>query len=163
VATIELPVKKARKPKPPKPQPAPKPKPQPKPEDLRSPAVEHCRDQSHNGPQFGVNQCRLQCRIALGKPSVGDFDGDGDADAEDAWKAAKLKHPGDRKPPRGRGVFWGGGSHDNGHEAISAGEFDGVWHIWSTDILRPGFWDFVPLSLIEQKWGLTYLGWAEDQ
>lgn len=145
------------------------------------PALTKARNQSHNGPRFsgpnnGAGQCRLQCRLCLGTASVGDFDHDGRADAEDAWKAAKRKHPGDRKPPRGFPVFWAGGSHDDGHEALSAGvpgsklgnalrrlfgRANETW-VWSTDILRDGYFDYVPMSLIEQKWGLSYLGWTED-
>lgn len=144
-------------------------------------ALVRIRQQSAHGPQFsgpdnGAGQCRLQCRLALGTASVGDFDGDTRADAEDAWKAAKHKHPGDRRPPRGYPVFWLGGSHDDGHEAISAGvpgsrlgnilrrlfgRETETW-VWSTDIRRPGFFDMVPLAYIEQQWGLPYAGWAED-
>lgn len=147
-------------PAPPKP-PVTPPKP-PAPHREACQSVERAREQSHNGPAFGANECRLRVRIALGAASVGDFDGDGSADAEDGWKAAKHKHPGDRKAPRGFPVYWGGGSRDNGHVAISAGQFHGETYVWSTDILRTGFFDFVPLALIEQEWGLPFLGWTAD-
>jgi len=165
---------------------APPPKPKRKPKrdrDLPASfyALDRIRAQSKNGPRFpgpdnGAGQCRLQCRLALGTASVGDFDGDGRADAQDAWKAAQRKHPGDRKPPRGYPVYWLGGSHGDGHEAISAGvpgsrlgnilrrlfgRENETW-VWSTDIRRAGYFDMVPLAYIEEKWGLAYAGWAED-
>jgi cell wall-associated NlpC family hydrolase len=53
-------------------------------------------------------------------------------------------------------VFWTGGSHGFGHVAISLGN----GKIASSDILRTGKVDVVPLSMIQQKWGLHYAGWA---
>lgn len=145
------------------PTPAPTPTPAPKKDSESYPAIAAARHQSHDGPQFGTGECQMRVHDCYDIPSIGDFDRDGMADAEDAWKFATKKHPGDQHPPRGYPVFWGGGSHDNGHVAISAGrDSSGVTHIWSTDIRRPGYFDYVPLSEITQRWGLPYLGWTED-
>lgn len=123
------------------------------------PAIDAAKVQSQNGPAWPVGSCQLAVRTCYGVPSVGDFDGDGMADAEDAWKAAKDKHPtgNTESIPRGFPIFWAGGSHDNGHVAISAG--NGL--CWSTDIKRPGMFDLVPVARIHEQWGLTLLGWAE--
>lgn len=103
--------------------------------------------------------CQLWTRTICGAPSAGDFDGDGSADAEDGWKAepAKYKHSGDRNPPAGVPVAYGGGSRDNGHRAISLG--NGM--IRSTDARGAGKVATVPLNWPEKQWGLTYLGWSE--
>lgn len=36
------------------------------------------------------------------------------------------------------------------------------WFVWSSDILRVGKWDKVPKSLIQSKWGATWLGWTSS-
>lgn len=111
------------------------------------------------------NTCQIVTRGYYGAPSVGDFDGDGAADAEDGWKAEPLKarHPGDRKVPLGFPVSWGGGSKDNGHRAITVGWDDRRNEplIRSTDSPKVGITSSVPLSWIEENWGLPYLGWSE--
>src|SRR6478609_1572093 len=112
------------------------------------------------------NTCQLWSREKAGAPSVGDFDGDRAADAEDGWKQepAKYKHPGDRRPPRGTSVYWTGGSNDNGHAAVSLGPNSaGVYMIRSTDAGGRGRVATVPLSWVEQNWGLTYAGWSETK
>jgi hypothetical protein len=138
--------------------PTPPPPPPPPATKTIYPAITAARQQSHNGPQFGTGECMMRVRMCYGRPSIGDFDGDGSADAEDGWKAAHVKHGPNVPSKRGYPVFWTGGSNDNGHVAIAAGE--GM--CWSTDIRRPGFFDFVPITEIRDKWGLTYVGWAED-
>jgi hypothetical protein len=102
--------------------------------------------------------CYAWTRTQFGSPAIGDWDGDGDADAVDGWKATKVKHPGDRNPPRGVPVFWSGGSHGYGHAAVSLG--DGK--IRSTDAGGRGVPATVDLGWVERAWGLTYLGWSED-
>lgn len=88
---------------------------------------------------------------------VGDFDGDGAADAEDGWKSEGAHQvKGDRNPPRGVPVSYLGGSHDNGHRAISLGN----GKIRSTDAGGPGVVATVPLDWPEKNWGLTYAGWS---
>lgn len=105
------------------------------------------------------NTCQLWTRTICGAPSAGDFDGDGAADAEDGWKSepAKYRHPGDRNPPAGVPVSYGGGSRDNGHRAITLG--NGM--IRSTDAAGWGRVGTVPLDWPEKTWGLTYLGWSD--
>lgn len=143
--------------RPPKGKPSTKPDPVPV---LPYPAIRNARDQSHNGPQFGLGQCLLRVRECYGIPSGGDFDGDGDADAEDAWKRATKKHRTSNPAsiPRGYPVYWLGGSHDNGHIAISTG----AGQCWSSDIVRTGFFDFVEITEIHDQWGLELVGWSED-
>lgn len=105
------------------------------------------------------NTCQLWTRLVFGVPSVGDFDGDGASDAEDGWKSEpeKYKHPGDRHPPAGVPVSYGGGSRDNGHRAVSLGQ--GM--IRSTDADGLGHIATVPLDWPEKTWGLKYLGWSD--
>lgn len=121
----------------------------------RAQAVERAKASTTNVP----NTCQLWTRTMFGAPSAGDFDGDGASDAEDGWKSepAKYKHPGDRNPPAGVPVSYGGGSADNGHRAISLG--GGM--IRSTDAAGWGHVGTVPLDWPEKTWGLTYLGWSD--
>lgn len=118
--------------------------------------------QSAHGPQFGTGQCMMRNRLLVDAPAIGDYDGDGSADAEDGWKFAKRKHPTTRVNdiPGGCFVWWGGGSRDNGHVAFAPVERPG--YCWSTDIERAGYFDLVPIGLIAAKWGLSLLGWSED-
>jgi len=102
--------------------------------------------------------CQQWTRTRFGAPSVGDYDGDGAADAEDGWKAAKHRHPGDRNPPRGVPVYYDGGSRDNGHAAVSLGG----GKIRSTDAAGRERVGTVDLGWPERAWGMRYLGWAED-
>lgn len=116
------------------------------------------------------NTCQLWTRTICGAPSAGDYDGDGAADAEDGWKSepAHYQHPGDRNPPAGVPVSYGGGSRDNGHRAISLGRkrtlkhpVRGVTMIRSTDAAGWGHVGTVPLDWPERTWGLTYFGWSD--
>lgn len=106
------------------------------------------------------NACGIFTRSAFGQPSIGDFDGDGAADAEDMWKAAHVQHPetDPAKIPRGVPVFWTGGTADNGHAAVSRG--DGT--VWGTDLVRDGNVDVYPITEVGRQWGLTLRGWTED-
>jgi len=115
------------------------------------PQIKAAREQSANGPQFGVGECMMRVRMCYGIPAV-------NPDAATAWRNARVKHGPRTKAPRGYPVFWTGGSHGFGHVAIATG--DG--NCWSTDIKRPGFFDLCPISEINARWGLTYVGWAED-
>lgn len=107
---------------------------------------------------YGFAMCYKWVRTMVGAPAVGDVDGDGDADAVDGWKAAKYKHPGDRKPPAGVPVFWSGGRSGYGHAAISLGN----GKIRSTDAGGREVNATVDLSWPERNWGMKYLGWSED-
>jgi hypothetical protein len=118
--------------------------------------------QSAHGPKFGTGECMLRNRLLVDAPAIGDYDGDGMADAEDGWKFAKRKHPTTRVNdiPGGCFVWWGGGSHDNGHVAFAPIEKPG--YCWSTDIERAGYFDLVPIGRITAEWGLPLRGWSED-
>jgi hypothetical protein len=122
----------------------------------RQQAVERAVTSHRNTP----NTCQFWTRTIFGVPSVGDFDHDGAADAEDGWKSepARYKHPGDRRPPAGVPVSYLGGSADNGHRAISLG--NGM--IRSTDAGGRGIVATVPLDWPEKNWGLRYVGWSES-
>ena len=81
------------------------------------------------------------------------------AGCEDGWKSepAKYKHPGDRNPPRGVPVSYLGGSHDNGHRAVSLGN----GKIRSTDAGGRGVIATVPLDWpglgAEVRWLVRHL------
>lgn len=115
------------------------------------PAVQAARNQSEQGPAQDSGMCLRMVRECYGIGPV--F-----ADAAGAWRGATHKHGPDSPAPRGFPVFWTGGSSGHGHVAIATG--DG--RCWSTDILRPGMFDLVPISLIHTRWGLTYVGWSQD-
>lgn len=121
----------------------------------RETAAKRAESSSINVP----DACQLWTRTIFGAPSAGDFDGDGAADAEDGWKSepAGHRHPGDRHPPRGVPVSYLGGSHDNGHRAISLGN----GKIRSTDAGGRGRVATVDLDWPERVWGLKYAGWSD--
>jgi hypothetical protein len=102
--------------------------------------------------------CQLTTRTWFDAPSVGDFDGDGAADAEDGWKSEPIKaRHSDRNPPRGVPVSYLGGSNDNGHRAISLGN----GKIRSTDAAGRGRVATVSLDWPETTWKLRYVGWSD--
>lgn len=104
------------------------------------------------------NTCQLVTRGWFNAPSVGDFDGDGAADAEDGWKSEpQAARHFDRNPPAGVPVSYTGGSRDNGHRAISLGN----GKIRSTDAGGWGVVATVDLAWPEKQWGLKYVGWSE--
>lgn len=124
----------------------------------REEAAKRAEEATVNTPRM----CQAWTRGILGAPSVGDQDGDGDADAVDGWRSEpnSAKHT-DRKPPRGTPVAWGGGSSGFGHRAISLGPINGVYMIRSTDAGGSGRIATVPLAWVEAQWGMTYLGWSD--
>jgi hypothetical protein len=135
--------------------------------DLALRAAARAAYQSAHGPRFpgpngGAGQCMMRCRLLVDAPAIGDYDGDGMADAEDGWKFAKHRHPTSNPAeiPGGCYAWWGAGSHDNGHVAFTDPTTAG--YCWSTDIDRIGYFDRVPISLINRRWGLPLLGWSED-
>lgn len=132
---------------------APAPDPKPEPAILHYPAITAARTQSHAGPQFGVGECLMRVRGCYGIAAR-------EHDAAQAWQLAKVKHPqtDPNKIPRGYPVFWTGGSKGFGHIAISAGN----GKCWSTDIKRPGFFDYADIADIHAKWGLTLVGYTDD-
>lgn len=120
----------------------------------RQQAVERALNSTTNVPRY----CARWTRERFGVPALGDFDGDGAADAEDMWKAARIRNEGDTNPPAGVPVYWGGGSQDNGHIAVSLG--GGM--VRSTDAAGPGRVGTVPLDFPTREWEMPYLGWSED-
>lgn len=124
----------------------------------RSQVAARARASTH----YATRMCMQWTRLMAGQEAVGDFDGDKAADAEDGWKSSTSKHPGDRKPPEGTMVFYGGGSSDNGHAAISLGpDSQDIYWIRSTDGKGTGINGTVPLNYPEVKWNMPYLGWTE--
>lgn len=124
----------------------------------REQAVQRASREQSNTP----DTCQLWTRTMFGAPSVGDRDGDGDADAVDGWKSEpeRFRHT-DRNPPAGTPVAWGGGSRGYGHRAVSLGKINGVVMVRSTDAPTRGRVGTVPLDWFERNWGLHYLGWSE--
>jgi hypothetical protein len=95
--------------------------------------------------------CLKECRQWAGIPSKYN-------DAATAWKNTNDRYPGNRNPPRGSAVYWGGGSSGYGHIAISVGN----GKVRSTDAGGSGKVATVSLSWVENNWGLPYGGWAWD-
>lgn len=61
-------------------------------------------------------------------------------------------------PPADVPVFWTGGSHGDGHVAIS----DGDGYVWTTDWNgQTKKWTRVRITDITKRWGLKYAGWSE--
>jgi len=120
----------------------------------REEAVRRALGSFVNTPRY----CARWTRSQFGVTALGDYDGDKAADAEDMWKASTLPHPGDLEPPAGVPVFYGGGSTDNGHAAVSLG--GGM--IRSTDARGAGRVGTVPIDWPTREWGMPYLGWTED-
>lgn len=120
----------------------------------RTQAVANALNSTVNVPRY----CARWTRERFGVAALGDYDGDGAADAEDMWKAARIRNEGDLEPPAGVPVYWGGGSQDNGHIAVSLG--GGL--IRSTDAAGAGRVGTVPLDYPTKQWGMPYLGWSED-
>lgn len=114
---------------------------------------------------FMEGACQLFTRTVFDVPSVGDVDGDGDADAVDGWKSEPVhaRHPDDRSAPRGVPLAWKGGSHGFGHRAVSLGH----GRIRSTDMsvdghYSPGTVSTVTLDQIHSAMPLLeYLGWSD--
>lgn len=117
----------------------------------RGALVAASNEASHGGPVW-KGLCLRFVRTMLEIPS-------GAPTAIAAWKAvpSKLTHSW-YNAPAGVPVFWSGGSTGAGHIAIA----DGTGKCWSSDILREGHVDLVPITLIAAKWGLHYLGWSEQ-
>lgn len=117
---------------------------------LASKAVAWAKAQTaRDAPAQWQGLCLRFVRTAYGLPAV-------HPDAHSAWHAAKGKHTGKGYPPKGVPVFWRGGRY--GHVALSLGK---GWCI-STDYVRQGRADKVPIDTVTKGWGLQYLGWAES-
>lgn len=116
-----------------------------------------------------VGMCQKVTREWYNAPSVGDVDGDRDADAVDGWlsEPKSKRHPGDRNPPAGVPLAFSGGSRGHGHRAISD-----VKGVVSIDMLnnryKAGYTSTVTgtstaaaIATIERSMGVRYLGWSE--
>lgn len=123
--------------------------------NTREQAMTEARGTTQNVP----GMCQAFTRGWFNAPSVGDVDGDGDADAVDGWKSEPIwaRHEGDRNPPAGVPLAWAGGRNGFGHRAISMGS--GL--VRSTDAGGTGITKTVPFDFFEKEWGFTYLGWSE--
>lgn len=98
--------------------------------------------------QDWYGQCLRFVRSMVGVPAL--FN-----EAKDGWAGAKVRHT-NGNAPAGSAIFYAGGQH--GHVVLSAG--NGM--CWSTDLIRRGQVDLVPVSSAEVKWGYRLLGWTED-
>lgn len=114
------------------------------------------------GSSYPAGWCLKFCLVELyGIGGIGDWDGDGAADAEDYAKAAKAQgnlHPIDdpKTVPAGALVLYTGGSHDNGHAAYSLGKGE----IVSTDLPKNGKVGRVPLTDPVTKWRHQLAGYV---
>jgi TP901 family phage tail tape measure protein len=100
------------------------------------------------GQHYAIGMCLQFVRTLLGAPG-------GEYDAATGWRDTRYKHPGDKHPPGGAPVWWGGG---HGHVAIAVGGNK----IVSTDLPTMGRVGLVPLSEPSTRWGKPYLGWSGD-
>lgn len=113
------------------------------------------------GDEYPPGWCLRFClRELYGVPGIGDWDGDGAADAEDYAKAAaragllhKITDYDDI--PAGALVLWTGGRNDHGHAAYSLG----AGEIISTDLPTRGRVGRVEAGQPERSWGLKPAGW----
>ena len=130
-----------------------------------SQAIDRAKGQTRNEP----GTCQYNVRTWFNAPSAGDRDGDRDADANDGWLAEpkSARHVGDRNPPRGRPLYFKGGSRGFGHRALS-----GVDSVFSTDMYnnryKAGYTSRVTgtstsdaIAKIEHAMGVTYVGWSD--
>lgn len=114
------------------------------------------------GESYPAGWCLRFCLTEIyGAPGVGDWDGDGAADAEDYAKAlsrAGLLHriTSYDDIPAGALVLWTGGRRDHGHAAYCLGGGE----IVSTDLPKSGRVGRVPATRPETSWGLKPAGWT---
>lgn len=123
-----------------------------------------------NAPGSGVNPRTAQDAVNYGLAQIGGptvwhglcdhfvaqcygWGHSGFGSAAQQWAAMTQKNK-DKNPPLGALVFWR--SIPYGHVALSCG--DGT--VISTDILVSGGVSRVPLDMVSQKWGISYLGWT---
>lgn len=102
------------------------------------------------GTDYPAGWCLKFCLVELfGLYGIGDYDGDGSADAEDYAKAAKaagqlIAVTDTADIPAGALVLWTGGSRDHGHAAYSLGDGE----IVSTDLPTTGRIGRVPIAKV---------------
>jgi hypothetical protein len=112
-------------------------------------AVDFAAAQANNATRDWTGICLIFVRMCFNV-------GPAAPDAAAGYQAAKFKHGTGGTPPLGVPLWWTGAPH--GHVAISTG--DG--NCFSSDILRTGKVDKVPISKITRQWGKAYKGWSED-
>lgn len=110
------------------------------------------------GKTHTPGMCQREIRLLFGVPSIGDHDRDGDADAHDAWKAARAKgevvrDPNPKNAPRGAYLYFSGGR--NGHVALGIGGGKCV----STDAGGRGRWAIIGIAAVAKKFGRKYEGY----
>lgn len=110
------------------------------------------------GKSNGVGMCQKEIRTLFGVPSAGDHDKDGDADAHDAWKAARahgqvVRDTNPKNAPRGSYLYFSGGR--NGHVALGVGGGNCV----STDAGGRGRWAKIGIAAVAKKFGRKYEGY----
>lgn len=110
------------------------------------------------GKTHTPGMCQKEIRQLFGVPSAGDFDKDGDADAHDAWKAARangqvVRDTNPKNAPRGSYLYFSGGH--NGHVALGLGGGNCV----STDAGGRGRWAKIGIAAVAKKFGRKYEGY----
>lgn len=131
-------------------------------------AIRHARELARRNTDIGVGLCVLRVREAMQiGAATGDQDGDGDADAVDAWqRTVHKRHVGqDGKLPRGVWVFFR--SQDptrHGHAAIATGYGKGEdATVWSPGIpSQPARWRKTTVGQLQAGWGLQLVGYGLD-
>lgn len=108
---------------------------------------------------WATGRCAQYSRTCAGFGALGDFDGDGDADAVDMLKATRRLQT-SWPPPLGVFVFWSGGSKGYGHVAPTVTD-TGV--VRSTDWPRAGDVSNVAISTLDRAWpSLKREGWTDE-
>ena len=119
------------------------------------------------GKSYGVGWCQKFTNEIFQTGSVGDWDADGAADAEDGWKKAVAKGKVVRAAdihslkdiPAAVMLYWTGGSSDHGHAAVGVGGGKMV----STDLPTSGRVGKVPIGMAHDRWGLTFMGFVTTE
>jgi uncharacterized protein YraI len=124
------------------------------------------RIKGDRGKAIYSSMCQAYCVTRAGTGAVGDYDGDGAADAQDGWRKAKGKGKvvlaADIKSysdiPAGTFAYWEGGSHGYGHVAITIGG----GQVQSTDAPTWGRIGVVDIGWIASHWGngLKFVGYV---
>lgn len=108
---------------------------------------------------WATGKCAQFSRSMAGFGALGDFDGDGDADAVDMLKAT-TKLQTSWPAPLGVFVFWSGGSNGFGHVAPTV---DDRGTVRSTDWPSAGQVNNVNVQTLDRAWpSLKREGWTDE-